>query len=139
MGPFSQQRTWFTAFCSPRPLANCLEWALTTVALTTYPVWPVVQGNLLADRLRLTWVLFHQLANWFTAFCSPRPLANCLEWALTTVALTPIVSVYVAFVQCALYPGILIFLMKILSDGARVEGVLHRKCHVLLRDWIFSV
>ncbi|CAH8462171.1 unnamed protein product [Dicrocoelium dendriticum] len=33
------------------------------------------------------WALFHQLFNWFTFFCAPRTLSNCLEWCLVVVGL----------------------------------------------------
>ncbi|OON15169.1 plasmid Maintenance Protein, partial [Opisthorchis viverrini] len=32
--------------------------------------------------------LLHQALNWFTFYCCPRTLANCLEWCLTMIALS---------------------------------------------------
>ncbi|TGZ75272.1 hypothetical protein CRM22_000477 [Opisthorchis felineus] len=32
--------------------------------------------------------LLHQALNWFTFYCCPRTLANCLEWCLTIIALS---------------------------------------------------
>ncbi|CAH8628153.1 unnamed protein product [Heterobilharzia americana] len=34
------------------------------------------------------WALFHHMFNWFTIYCAPRSLSNCLEWCLCIIGLS---------------------------------------------------
>ncbi|CAH8875671.1 unnamed protein product [Trichobilharzia szidati] len=34
------------------------------------------------------WTLFHHICNWFTIYCAPRSLSNCLEWCLFIIGLS---------------------------------------------------
>lgn len=37
---------------------------------------------------RLQWTLFHHVCNWFTIYCAPRSLSNCVEWCLCIIGLS---------------------------------------------------
>ncbi|CAH8573843.1 unnamed protein product [Schistosoma turkestanicum] len=34
------------------------------------------------------WTLFHHICNWFTIYCAPRSLSNCIEWCLCIIGLS---------------------------------------------------
>ncbi|CAI2734511.1 unnamed protein product [Schistosoma spindalis] len=34
------------------------------------------------------WTLFHHVCNWFTIYCAPRSLSNCIEWCLCIIGLS---------------------------------------------------
>ncbi|CAH8644941.1 unnamed protein product [Schistosoma margrebowiei] len=34
------------------------------------------------------WTLFHHVCNWFTIYCAPRSLSNCVEWCLCIIGLS---------------------------------------------------